>query len=48
MAGFNMNPIQQHDAMKKEQAHHQKHELLNKACGTLNNDERVAQGLLQL
>ncbi|EKJ73984.1 hypothetical protein NXS19_010267 [Fusarium pseudograminearum] len=48
MAGYTLNPIQQHDAIQKERAHHQKHELLSKARGSMNNEERVAQGLLQL
>jgi hypothetical protein len=48
MAGYTLNPIQQHDAMQKERVQHQKHELLSKACGSLNSEERVAQGMLQL
>jgi hypothetical protein len=48
MAGYTLNPIQQHDAMQKERVHYQKHDLLSKARGSLNNEERVAQGLLQL
>lgn len=47
MAGYSLNPIQQHEAMQKERAEKQKTELLSKARGSLPNNERVADGLLQ-
>ncbi|KAF5022761.1 hypothetical protein F66182_5176 [Fusarium sp. NRRL 66182] len=48
MAGYTLNPIQQQEAMQKERVERQKIELLDKASGTLNHNERVADGLLQL
>ncbi|SPJ74819.1 related to negative acting factor [Fusarium torulosum] len=48
MAGYSLNPIQQHEAMQKERIDRQKTELLSKARGTLNPDEMVASRMLQL
>ncbi|KAM0348336.1 hypothetical protein ACHAPU_004304 [Fusarium lateritium] len=48
MAGFTLNPIQQHEAMQKERIDQQKSELLSKARGTLSHDEMVASRMLQL
>jgi hypothetical protein len=48
MAGYSLNPIQQHEAMQKERIDRQKTELLSKARGTLNPNEMVASRMLQL
>ncbi|KAM0205960.1 hypothetical protein ACHAPQ_001858 [Fusarium lateritium] len=48
MAGYSLNPIQQHEAMQKERINRQKNELLSKARGTMSPDEMVANRMLQL
>ena len=48
-AGYSMNPIQQREAMHKEQVEREKTELLTKAMGSLDKlDETVADGFLHL